>query len=114
MKPFTFKLISFTLIFLTAVIGTGLQHESAHQEIWKDYDIDSELHFFLDIDTPFYVKANATQYFENCNETCRALQAQNEIAGYNVLSIVATILSIFALYFIFKEIDKMEDNLYVE
>lgn len=88
--------------------GYLLQHESAHIAIYEDYGIESKMHYTFNPGVPAYVQAtNATHYFRNCNETCRMLQTQNEIVGYNVITLVGTIFFLFYLYVMFKHIDEV-------
>jgi len=103
------KIIMFMVMFIPVMIGSTLQHEAAHVQIYKGYGVPSEMHWRFNLISPAYVSpTNGTIAYERCNETCRALQAENEIAGYNAMNIWGSIFAVIFLYMIYTEIDKLE------
>ena len=102
------KLFIFFVLFIILLfafhLGNTQQHELVHQAIFESYNISSEIKIIynplklIDSQIAGYTIAKNVSL---CNETCRMLTLQNEIVGYNILSIESLMVFIVFLLLIF-------------
>lgn len=111
MKIFFWLLIFLFFSFMVVNYGFTLQHESAHKEIYADYGIESTIHLNNPIKAMTtgvggYTKTvmTAKEYDSKCNETCLSLHAQNEIIGYNMEIVMASIFVLIMFLIILSAI----------
>lgn len=74
------NILDFTCIILFVLVATGgvvYYHELSHQQIYKMWDIESEMHH--DFKNMYsYVSVDAEDYYNKCNDACKIAQAQVE------------------------------------
>jgi len=93
--------IFFVVIVLIINVLNVVEHEQVHQAIFKSYDIESEIDYFV-FENGFLNWAATTtgdDPYGKCNETCQTMHNYNEIVGYNLQSILS-LLSIGILIII--------------
>lgn len=83
--------IIFIVCGILLIFWLGVSHEKVHQTIYSTYGIDSRINLFRDFPDMTTEPINQTLARENCNETCMALQMENEIVGYPYLPLIVII-----------------------
>ena len=94
---------------LSLNVGTIVQHEMAHKQIFEHYHIKSYIHvatFNQMLKGYFAYTQPILEQNQTMPEQAVIQNNLNEIVGYNVQSIVGTMISLFFLFFMFKEVDK--------
>ena len=88
--------ITFLIIFLISFWTLIEMHESAHVEIFREYDIDSSIEYWKGI-FPYQTAAES-----NCqNENCRLAHNLNEVIGYQLQPFLILIgAGIFLIIFV--------------
>ena len=94
-------LILFCLLFILGTIGIVYEHEVVHQNIYKDYGLDSKIHINLD---GAYTKVISKGL---CPNSCKMAQELNDIIGYPVI-VIYGVFGIGILFIIKILIDKNE------
>jgi len=86
----------FFLLCISLDLSHVWYHEHAHGAIYDAYGVDYEYGWEMDgVILTFYVYTSDAR---KCNETCEALQMENEIYTYNLRSIFYSIWMIFFIY----------------
>lgn len=93
------------LIFFLYLIGLKYitTHEFIHSQIFNKYQIDYITNFDYTLNG-YTIPTNESQYFENCNDSCKSLNIINDIVGYYF---AIFLLFIFILYMFKNERGKM-------
>lgn len=105
MNPEIKTLLTIGLVFLVLFYSSGITmvslHENAHKEIFRSYDIDSEIkinYFLISGET----SADYSEVQEKCDDFCQLAHNQNEIVGYHLSGLVSIIVFLFCIYFMIK------------
>lgn len=101
MKSGTFFVLFFTVIIIVVNALMIIEHEQAHQAIFRSYGIESEIDYFV-FEGGFLDWAATTTGDDpdgKCNETCQTMHNYNEIVSYNLQGIY-TLLSVGLLVII--------------
>ena len=76
------------------------QHEDAHQQVYKKYNIDSE------IDINYLTLSGKTtpeiKNIENCGDQCKHEQNLTEIFGYHVMGFASNLWLMFLILMVIK------------
>ena len=83
-----------------------MMHEYAHQQIFREYGIDSKIepHFW------YFATVPTTENSENlCNEKCEEMHMANEIIGYP-LGVIVLLLSLLSFNSMSQIITRWERN----
>jgi len=98
MENDTIKYIFVSLICLGFLIGFGYFHELAHQEIFKSYDIESEIYLLKGFPDMITVAERGCPP----NTDCKLAHNINEIVGYHLAIIFAFMLIAFVIMYLEK------------
>jgi hypothetical protein len=93
MRKSTIYLIAMVATFLSLIffyVSYTYEHEAVHQAIYSSYGISSyvEYHWFSTVSGDTYASYNRSQ----CPEMCEFAHNMNEIIGYNISTIFATVI----------------------
>jgi len=100
----TVTYVFYCLVFFGIVYSVNLffvqTHENLHAKIYENYNISSVIRI------NYFTMAGSTQaigdYYGKCDETCEALQTENEIISYPIGIILNSLFCIFGLYILYR------------
>lgn len=112
MKIWYILLLFAFIAYMALGYGATMQHEQAHVEIYRNFDIKAEPHLnnpivWAKTGVAGYVTVNnitEKAYDEKCTQECKSLHSMNEIITYNNSQITGAIFFLIVILILISSI----------
>ena len=91
----------FLILILASFMNYTWSHEQAHQQIYKNYGVESEIEYGFFGLNGGVTKPNYQQANRKCDDFCQLAQRQVDSFGYQTQPIIATLWAVLISYMTF-------------